>query len=648
MAVGIYNNIPTVRKLAEYSDEYTQAYKGCPLTPQTIIGLSRTLNLRWTHNFHQNPLISPPGITALNALPLQYIVNRWEVVIYAIYIFNTLAKEQQQKEIDISNSLAPAQKKKHIDIRTYLMNNPMPPLLHGYYNIPHIKQSIDDNFAQHFYIALSLFGGSDDASIANISRRTATSTTLTTTTKTKTTTTTATRSSTKQSNKRKVTKKKNNMKWLMQLPQLPKQCQKCKYIFTRKVVKKALPHTYATYTDKKCIQCTEGELQNDNLARKNNSLQNINKQQVSSPQSCIKSNTKIEVSLRNFVTAELPEHAAEILQLYNNQHKLKVSVIELEKYILTNKEFNTKKSQINGATWTENINDNPHPNILRQDDETDITVIKLPARTKQAQSTGKQDFITISNANFDQSCVDEFCQHDNKSVQQKKTGSRPGPASGVALLSDGSHSFTPVTQKQTSLKLAASKNGCAMRMVYENDHGKAKICNFGYKPVDMDRLTKAKKEKEAKQYAFYREILLKEAMMYIASIASVVAAGISIPKHNNFYLRELCKILSNKKEDDSIEESLVKWMVTTGEMRNHQALACHVDTNKSHPLEIYSVFHRVGAVKMNGLLYLPLDNVCIEMICDKNVAVCSLSRTPHVPDQSRNTNNISKTHGPCA
>ena len=154
MAVGIHNKMPTIRKSAEYSDEYTQAYKGCALTPQTIIGLSRTLNLRRTDVFPQNPLISPPGITALNALPLQYIVNRWEVVIYAIYIFNTLAKEQQQKEIDISNSLAPAEKRKHRDIRTYLMNYPMPPLLDVYYNIPHIKQSIDDNFAQHFYIAL--------------------------------------------------------------------------------------------------------------------------------------------------------------------------------------------------------------------------------------------------------------------------------------------------------------------------------------------------------------------------------------------------------------------------------------------------------------------------------------------------------------
>jgi len=646
MAVGIHNKIP-VEKSAKYSDKYSKAYKGCALTPQTIIGLSRTLNLCRTDKFHQNPLISPPGIVPLNSLPLQFIVNRWEVVLYAIYIFNTLPKQQQQKEIDISKSLAPTEKKKHRVIRTYLMNNPMPPLLDVCYNIPHIKQSIDDKFAQYFYTALSLFWGTDDASNANISRRTIT---LNSTTTTVTTTATpATHSSSKpSSNKKKASKKKNNIKFLTQLPQLPKECSKCKYILSRKVVKKALPHTYSTYTEKKCIQCTEGELQNDNLARKNNSLEHINKKQVSSPQSCIKSKTEIEVSLRNFLTAEIPEHASEILQLYNNRDKLKVSVLELDKHIPTNKEFNSKKSQIDGATWTAHINDNPHPNRLCHDDEMDITVIKLPARTKKAQSTGKQDFIAISNANFDQSCVDDFCQHTNIAIQKQKTGSRPGPASGVALLSDGSHSYTPVTQKRTSLKLAASKNGCGMRMVYENDNGEAKICKFGYKPVNMERLTKVKKATEAKQYAFYREVLVKEAMVYMASVACVVAAGITISKHNNLYLPELCKILSNKKEGDSIEECLVKWMVTTGEMRNHQAIACHVDTNKSHPLEIYSLFHRIGATKMNGLLYLPLDNVCVEMICDRNVAVCSLSLTPHVPDQSRNTNNISKVHGPCA
>ena len=96
----------------------------------------------------------------------------------------------------------------------------------------------------------------------------------------------------------------------------------------------------------------------------------------------------------------------------------------------------------------------------------------------------------------------------------------------------------------------------------------------------------------------------------------------------------------------SIEHCLVLWMTNTGEMRNHQALACHTDTNKSHPMEIYSLFHRTGRKKMNGLLYLPLNNACIRVVCDEQIVVCNLSHTPHVPDQSRNTNNISKVHGP--
>ena len=58
-------------------------------------------------------------------------------------------------------------------------------------------------------------------------------------------------------------------------------------------------------------------------------------------------------------------------------------------------------------------------------------------------------------------------------------------------------------------------------------------------------------------------------------------------------------------------------------------------------------FIALEAKKMNGLLYLPLDNVCsIRVVCDEQIVVCNLHHTPHVPDQSRNTNNISKTHGP--
>ena len=98
----------------------------------------------------------------------------------------------------------------------------------------------------------------------------------------------------------------------------------------------------------------------------------------------------------------------------------------------------------------------------------------------------------------------------------------------------------------------------------------------------------------------------------------------------------------------TIEDCLVQWMVTTGEMRNHQALAVHVDGNRSNPLEIYSIFHRIGVTRKNGMLYLPLDNACIEMKCDEHVAVCSLRRTPHVPDKTRNTHNFSKVHGPKA
>ena len=88
-------------------------------------------------------------------------------------------------------------------------------------------------------------------------------------------------------------------------------------------------------------------------------------------------------------------------------------------------------------------------------------------------------------------------------------------------------------------------------------------------------------------------------------------------------------------------------MLTTGEMRNHEAVRCHVDKNSSsHKFEVYMLFHRSGIPIKDGYLYLPLDNIVIKIKCDQHLMVCNLNSTYHVADESRNTNNYSKVHGP--
>ena len=73
-------------------------------------------------------------------------------------------------------------------------------------------------------------------------------------------------------------------------------------------------------------------------------------------------------------------------------------------------------------------------------------------------------------------------------------------------------------------------------------------------------------------------------------------AGVDISSVHNNYFSNLKQILV-ENVGKSIEHCLVLWMTSTGAMRKHQALACHNDSNKSYPMEIYSLFHRTGSKK---------------------------------------------------
>ena len=124
-----------------------------------------------------------------------------------------------------------------------------------------------------------------------------------------------------------------------------------------------------------------------------------------------------------------------------------------------------------------------------------------------------------------------------------------------------------------------------------------------------------------------------------------VSAGISLLSVDSNYFSNLSQILADHI-GESIDNCLVLWMTSTGEIRNHQALVCHTDTNHSHDMETCSLFHRTESAKKDGLLCLPLDNACVRVVCDDQVIFCCLSRAPHVPDQFRSAHNMSKVHVP--
>ena len=232
------------------------------------------------------------------------------------------------------------------------------------------------------------------------------------------------------------------------------------------------------------------------------------------------------------------------------------------------------------------------------------------------------------------------------SISKFERGHRPGSASGVCLLGDSCKSFTRETNKLTTLYLPSGPNSVNITAYYYNCEGILKKCSFGYKWLYMKRMGKAKKYTEATKFPCYRRILLKEAICYIIGIAAWKKASIPLSRHDEIKLANLSTILSTNKSK-SVEDCLVLWMCITGEMRNHQAVCCHRDKNRSHRMELYALFSRYGIAKKDGFLYLPLDNAVLKIFCDKQIVICNFSMTPHVPDSTRNTNNFSKVHGPC-
>ena len=122
------------------------------------------------------------------------------------------------------------------------------------------------------------------------------------------------------------------------------------------------------------------------------------------------------------------------------------------------------------------------------------------------------------------------------------------------------------------------------------------------------------------------------------------------PKYNNRC--QIFKLLGYSK----FNSMLLVWSSLTGEMRNHQSLAAHVDGNKSHCMETLSLFPRYNNDEQmpnenlnkdcDGSVLFPLDGLIIKYLAGLQLLHCSLSNTLHLSDSSRNTTNWSCVHGP--
>ena len=110
------------------------------------------------------------------------------------------------------------------------------------------------------------------------------------------------------------------------------------------------------------------------------------------------------------------------------------------------------------------------------------------------------------------------------------------------------------------------------------------------------------------------------------------------------------------KGHSKFEAMLLVWSSSTGEMRNHQSLAAHVDGNKSHCIETLSLFSRLKKDYkieedeeidlVDACLLFPLDGAIVKYLCGKQLLHCSLSNTLHLSDSTRNKLKWPCVHGP--
>ena len=96
----------------------------------------------------------------------------------------------------------------------------------------------------------------------------------------------------------------------------------------------------------------------------------------------------------------------------------------------------------------------------------------------------------------------------------------------------------------------------------------------------------------------------------------------------------------------TFDNALLIWSYTTGEMRNHQALCVHKDTNRSHIAETMTLWNRWtegmipdGNNDFDGKLMFPWHRFGIKIKCGVDVIHSNFSSTYHVSGASRDTVN---------
>jgi hypothetical protein len=284
---------------------------------------------------------------------------------------------------------------------------------------------------------------------------------------------------------------------------------------------------------------------------------------------------------------------------------------------------------------------------------------------------GNGDYAGIGTVNLCNEVIAGLSRSETELIIESKMAKRAGSAGGFMYPVDDSGvrkdtiSMSQCTRKHRLLTTSNAK-GTALTLHYINNRKRRKV-NSVYPDLAMDRNDSGGKRKKAVQDENTKRKLIEEMKSRLAFLIILVGKNLGTPNDlfksfaaavvrviegNSYWILEVQNgILSD------FECVLLEYACGTGEMRNHQALCAHTDTNRSHPVESMMIFGKVPQgdtresttivnTMRNGMLIQPFERIVWELRCGRDVLHSRFSVTYHLSDESRGSSNWSYVHGP--
>lgn len=218
------------------------------------------------------------------------------------------------------------------------------------------------------------------------------------------------------------------------------------------------------------------------------------------------------------------------------------------------------------------------------------------------------------------------------------------------------------------LRKESSNSTYATALYINRDSQSVEKVDSVYNDIHMARYSKAQKRRQAEQFASYRRTLCPEMESRLRAKSVLAHYGIEQgdlwKSVNDACARSKDRVVVGHWK--AIDPTISQWQIflleygcSTGEMRNHQALKAHTDGNKRHTLESMTLFAKVSdkdvvvdtastlVSKMpRGKLIMLQEGVAIDMACGRDVIHCNLKHTLHLADETRDSINWTRVHGP--